>query len=152
MEPVAADAAFVEFARQGEALGQRRQGVVEGGIEAGDLRQARAQPRQRTDARQVVRLVQGAQRDQRFHVRQHGRIDPHRMDVAGTAVHHAMTGRAKCQAGVARLQPAQYLPQRLLMVGHGNGLIDRAVRRVKYLEAPVAADLLDAATIDAAPA
>ena len=59
MEAVAADAAFVEFARQRKAPGPRRQGVVERGVEAGDLRKLGAQPDQCADACQAVGLMQG---------------------------------------------------------------------------------------------
>ena len=45
VEAVAADAGCRELARQGEFLGKRRLVAVEGGVEAGDLRQSRGPPR-----------------------------------------------------------------------------------------------------------
>ena len=78
VKPVAADALRRQFARQGELLRHGRLGMVEGGIEAGDLRDARRRRGDGADRRDMVRLMQWRQRDQGLQCREHPRVDQHR--------------------------------------------------------------------------
>ncbi len=57
MEPVAQHALLGVAPRQREQLREAWHGTVKGRVEAGNLRQLRPAPRQRADAREVVRLV-----------------------------------------------------------------------------------------------
>jgi hypothetical protein len=70
MKPVVADTRVLVFPRQREARGDRRHCVMKGGIEAGDLRQARPQRHDRSHRRETMRLVQGCQRRQCLQRRQ----------------------------------------------------------------------------------
>jgi hypothetical protein len=67
--------------------------------------------RSRASARMPARLWGWcrAQRNQTFQLRENVFIDPHRMDVVGAAMHHAMPGGVECLAAVAGFQPVQYL-------------------------------------------
>ena len=65
VEAVAADALVVERARQGVAVGVLGVAAVEGGVEAGDLRQVGVDRRDEADGGEVVRLVQRRQRLER---------------------------------------------------------------------------------------
>lgn len=51
------------------------------------------------------------------------------------AMHHAMRGRAQCQAGVACLQPFQKEVQSLLMLRRRDLMIDQGSGAVKHAEA-----------------
>ena len=64
VEPVAPDARLVQLGRQRESLRDVGIGPVEGGVEAGDLRQIRHPLQQQGDRRQVVGLMQGGERDE----------------------------------------------------------------------------------------
>src|SRR5512144_477401 len=63
--------------RQGEGLGDRRVGMVEGGVETGDLRQRWRALQQDFDGGEVVRLMQWGQRHQAFELVHYLGIDPH---------------------------------------------------------------------------
>ncbi|GJD79423.1 hypothetical protein NBEOAGPD_2650 [Methylobacterium gregans] len=62
MEAVAANALLRHLTRDSEELRDLRLRVVEGGVEAGDLRQVGELPADDADRLQVVRLVQRCQR------------------------------------------------------------------------------------------
>ena len=75
VEAVAADAVVVEPARQGEPVGELGMAAVEGGIEAGDLRQVGLDRGDRADAGEIVRLMQRRERTERLEPGEHRRID-----------------------------------------------------------------------------
>ena len=64
VEAVAAHAFVVIGARQREGVGHERMAAMEGGVEAGDLRDRRKGLHRRFDAGDVVRLVQRRERDE----------------------------------------------------------------------------------------
>ncbi len=64
MEAIAAHALAMQRIRNGEAVGHFGMAAVEGGIEAGDLRQIGARGGDGRDGRQIVRLMQRCQRHQ----------------------------------------------------------------------------------------
>ena len=69
VEPVAPNSLFCQAARQSKGGGDFRLGVVEGSVEAGDLRQARVQFRKRRDGGEVMRLMERGERDEPGRVR-----------------------------------------------------------------------------------
>ncbi len=88
MEAVAPEAGLVERVRQREALRHRRHGAVEGGVEAGHLGERRIELAERADGGEVVRLVQGRERDEGPKPRQHLLVDARRRVEGRPAVHH----------------------------------------------------------------
>ena len=107
VEAVAADAVVVEPARQGEPVGELGMAAVEGGIEAGDLRQLGLDRGDRADAGEIVRLMQRRQRAERLEPGEHRRIDAHRRRVVDAAMHHPVAD-AEQRRSVAEVlaQPA----------------------------------------------
>ena len=79
-------------------VGERAVAAMEGGIEAGDLRQVGRAREQRADRREIVRLVQRRQRDVAFEMREHLVVDQHRPVVVGAAVHDAMADGDRARA------------------------------------------------------
>ncbi len=77
---------------------------MEGGVEAGHLRQLRLPLDQRADRRQVVRLVQRRQRNVLLQRLKHARIDAHRRRILGAAVHDAVTDADEPVLAVPRAQ------------------------------------------------
>ena len=108
MEAVGEDALVGEFARQAVELGQPRHGAVEGGVEAGHLRQVRHMFGDHVDRRQVVRLVQGRQRNQRPHGAERRSIDQDRTGEIAPAMDHPVSGGDDAKALVvdARASPS----------------------------------------------
>ena len=64
-------------------------------VEARDLRQRRRPREQRTDRREVVRLVQWRERHQLFELREDRGVDPHRLREGGAAMHDTMAYRTQ---------------------------------------------------------
>ena len=91
VKTIAADARVMETAGQGEPVGEIRAAAVEGGIEAGHLRQVRLHRGNGADAGEIVRLVQGCERTERLELGEHSRIDPDRRGVVDPAMHHPVT-------------------------------------------------------------
>ena len=81
METVAAHALGSERARQGEFLGQRRFRPVKGSVETGDLRELRRDRAYRADGGDIVRLVQGRERDEVLQRGEYRRIDKHGLRI-----------------------------------------------------------------------
>ena len=92
VEAVSPDAGIMQCARQGEAAGDVSVAAVEGGIEAGHLRQVRVRRGQRADRSQIVRLVQRGERNQPLQIPHDGLVDQHRRGEAGAAMDDAMPG------------------------------------------------------------
>jgi len=129
VEAVAADAAGVEFRRQGEGVGLPRMGAVEGGVEAGDLRHAGEAFRRRRDAGKVVRLVQGRERRQIPQAFHHRDIHQHRRREVRPAMHHAMPDRGDAAAFEHPVQPFDDDAERGAVVGRGLRPVPAAFRQ-----------------------
>jgi hypothetical protein len=93
VEAVAPDTSRLQLPRQRNQAGHQRERVVEGSIEAHDLRQCRACRSHRMDRRDVVRHVQRIERGQRVEVREQGTGHFGRRYVVGATVHDAMANR-----------------------------------------------------------
>ena len=65
MKAVAADAGVRIFAGNGERLSNRRLAAMESGVETGDLRQTRMRLADRPNCREIMRLMQRRERDER---------------------------------------------------------------------------------------
>ncbi len=78
----------MQLLREREALGHRRHGAVERGVEAGDLWERRLELAQEADGAEVVRLVQRRERHERLQPRQDRLVDRHRPGEDRPAVHH----------------------------------------------------------------
>ena len=81
MKSVAANAFLAEVARQGESLGETRLGAVEGGVEAGDLRDLRRSFHDRAHGGEVVGLMQWREWLQLGELGEHSFGHPHRSAV-----------------------------------------------------------------------
>lgn len=90
MKTVALDAFGSDPAWQAEHLGDGWLAAMEGGIEAGDLRHFRQQGLQGTDAGDVVRLVQGRQRNETVQVFQYLTVNNGRLRVKIAAMDDTM--------------------------------------------------------------
>jgi hypothetical protein len=95
MEPVAAHARRRQRARQGETRGLDRHGVVEGGVEAGDLREFRTRCGERAHGSEIMRQVKRIEWDQRAQRFQQCRRDEFRRDMLGSAMNDAMSDGAQ---------------------------------------------------------
>ncbi len=95
MKPVALHAALGDHARQRERLRKRGLSAMKGGVEARDLRQRRRVRGDDAHRRDVVRLMQGRQRDQALERGQHRRVDPDRHDEVAAAVNDAVAHSGK---------------------------------------------------------
>ena len=125
VEAVAAYPLFRELTRQREQLRQFRLAAMEGGVEAGHLRQSRLQPLERADGVEVVRLVQGRERNQLGEFCQIRFIEQDRLAVMLAAMDHAVTDRSQLQSAVAG-EPAQQELERLMVVdAPWQGLVDQ---------------------------
>src|SRR5207253_2818893 len=71
VKAVALDALLGEPARQRERRRDVRLGRVERGVEAGDLRDLRVQPRERADRLEIVGLMQRRERNQLLEIAQY---------------------------------------------------------------------------------
>jgi hypothetical protein len=91
---------------------------VEGGIEAGHLRQIRLYLLHGTDRRQVVRLMQRRQRHEGFQPGHRRRRDEQRRRVIGSTMHHAVTDTGQNMVPETRPQQSGDPLQGLRMAGH----------------------------------
>ena len=97
MEPVSANALGVEVFRDGIVIGQRIVAAVEGRIEAGNLRQRGEVGEERTDGRQIVRLVKRRQRDISRETSKDLVVDQHGPVVFRAAVDNTMPDRDRLE-------------------------------------------------------
>ena len=109
VEAVAAHARAVELLRDGVAVGELGVAAVEGGVEAGDLRQPGPAGADRADRRQVVRLVERGERHQRLELLQERVVDQHRGGVVRAAVHDPVADRDRRGAQVLEQPAAEHL-------------------------------------------
>jgi hypothetical protein len=150
VKTVTPDAALVVFIRQAVELGDRFLRPVEGGIEAGHLRQIRLRLLHGPDRRQVVRLMQRRQRHEGFQPGHRRRRDQQRRRVIGSAMHHTVTDPGQNMVLETCAQQSGDPLQGLRMAGHFAvvpGLVDHPLAgAVLDLEAwcrPQALDLAD---------
>ena len=90
MKTVAFDAFGRNPARQAEHLGDGRLAAMEGGVEAGDLRYFGQQGLQRPDAGDIVRFMQGCQRNETVQVFQYLTVNNGRLRVKIAAMDDTM--------------------------------------------------------------
>ena len=90
MEAVTADALVIIGARQREGVGDEGMGAMEGGVEAGDLRYRRERLHRRLDSGDVMRLVQGRERDELAELGQHRGVDHRRLGQVQPAMDDPM--------------------------------------------------------------
>src|SRR5205085_1904780 len=98
---------LAELAREREHLGELGLAAMEGGVEAGDLRDVRRPFRDRGDGGEIVGLVEGCQRAQRFQFAGDPGVDPDRLGKARAAMDDAVagsrpSGRKRATAEAAR--------------------------------------------------
>lgn len=139
VESVAADAACGDVPRQRKRLFDGRPRVMKGGVEAGNLWQIGRAGQDGSDRRDVVRLMQRRERNQRFQRTQYVRIDPHRSDVALTAVHHPVSDRLDAV-------PLETRRQGLEQGSHGVCVAERCVVRPVFRLQGSAGPVLDEKT------
>src|SRR5437899_10194375 len=121
MKTVAADAALFKMPGDGKAARRRRQVVMEGGIEAGDLRQPRLQRSHRPDRCQTARLVKGRKRYQCFQ-RRESLVGDH--DGAGKiapAMNDAMAYGGKSTPCEIILDPSKYIGEQAVALSLAGG-------------------------------
>ena len=132
MKAVAADPFGVEAFRDRVMIGDGTVAAVEGGIEAGDLRQVRKAGEKDADRRQVVGLVQRRQRHVTFEIGEHVAIDPDRPVILRAAMYDTVTdcrghkflrlaqpsaGAEQCRRNIADLRRRVGLVDQELRIG-----------------------------------
>ncbi len=122
VEAVAPDAFGIETLRDRVMIGQRAMAAMKGGVEAGDLRQIRETGQDRTDRRQIVRLMKRRQRNVAFQSRQYVLIDPDRPVVVRAAMHDAMPDRNRIDLQLSA-QPGACCRERGRDIADGFALI-----------------------------
>ena len=104
MEAVAPHAARGDLGGQRESLRHLGLRTMEGGVEAGHLRQVRTQLRNDVDGLEVVRLVQRRERVQLLERRDHLRGDQHGLRELHAAVHDPVADRHELVVATALAQ------------------------------------------------
>ncbi|MBB5763377.1 hypothetical protein HNR01_003009 [Methylorubrum rhodesianum] len=133
MEAVAAHALPGHLPRDREELRDLRLRAVEGGVEAGDLRQVGELLPDDADRLQVVRLVQRRQRHQPFQGVEHRLVHPHGRRVGETPMHDAVAHGGEPVSAAMAPQPLGHGEKRLLVpvapTRHGRAILgdDQAV-------------------------
>ncbi len=107
VKAVAAHAGIGNRARQCKPCRERRDGMVESRIEAGDLLQARTSGGNRPHGCEVIGHVQGIERCQRLKRRQERRSDQFRRDMVCSAMHNAMPDRYQPIAAQMRVSEVE---------------------------------------------
>jgi hypothetical protein len=112
VEAVATHPRRGQHARQGEAGGLDRHGVVEGGVEADDLCEFRTARGKRVDGSEIVRQMKRIEWDQRLYRLQQRRGDEFRRDVFRPAVNDSMSDRAETRVAEMIVDELQQAVQR----------------------------------------
>src|SRR5262245_51876009 len=127
VEPVAAHALRVKTLRDRVVVRKCVVATMEGGVETGDLRKIGGTGKNRTDRDEVVRLMQGRERNIALELREHALVDQYRPIELRTAVHNPMADGDRLE--VLRLtQPSAGDGERRRHVGHivrRVGLVDK---------------------------
>jgi hypothetical protein len=149
VKAVAAHAGRRELARQGELLRESRLSAMEGGVEAGHLRQVWRRSGDVVDRRETVRLVKRRKRHQLGQPGPHGIIDPDRRGEGRAAMDDAMAeGHHRPAAQQRGTQPEDLRGCRAVIERRGAPAAlghDRS-RAIGRAEAWREADLLDLST------
>ena len=124
MKAIATHALVVIGARQGVGVIDEGMAAMESGVEARDLRRRRKSFHRRFDARDIVRLVEGRKRDERFQLRKRGVVDQNRLGIIRPSVHDAMANRGDRRIVARLLQPVEN-------GAHRPFVIDACVRLVE---------------------
>src|SRR5439155_13456183 len=117
VKSVAPDAALFIAPRNGEAARGRRNAVMEGGVETGDLRQRRPDRPHGANRLQTTRLVQRCQRRQCLQpcvdiVRQFDRTE-----IVWTAVNDAVTDSEQIVLAKMALDEGEHVGEQMTAVG-----------------------------------
>ncbi len=115
MEPVTHDPGLPQFGRQGEHLGHIGLGAVERRVEAGHLRQLGSTLQRSANRSEIVRLMQGGQRNEGFQHLQHLCIHAHRLCVGQAPVHHPVPDADQPVVRQFRPQIADQMVERPVM-------------------------------------
>ena len=115
VEAVAPHAALAHLARQREQARDVGLGLVEGGVEAGDLRHPRKAAAHDPDRLQVVGLMQRRERHQRFKRLDDGFVDQHRTGEGLAAMDDPMPDGHELAFLLMLAQPRDQVHQRLLV-------------------------------------
>ena len=113
MKAVTPYALGMKLMRYRVVIRNRSMRAVKRRVEAGDLRQVREIGENRTDRRQIVRLMQGREVDEPFQSRHDPVIDQHRPIEFRTAMHDTMSDSDRMNA--------KLVPQPLAGYAHGGG-------------------------------
>jgi hypothetical protein len=144
MEAVAQDALGLVLARQREAARLGRLGRVEGGVEAGDLRQVGELVAKRPDGGEVVRLMVRRQRFERGQLTDNLGRQPAVGRESGAAMDDTMAGAGERDALAALAQPTQQEGEGGAVGRDGRqrvaGAVERLARGVGGGEARLRAD------------
>ena len=116
---------FGQGARQGIGRDQRRIGVVEGGVETGDLRQPRGDLGEAPYGREIMGLMQGRQGHQCLQFGKHVGACEHWRAEPGAAMHHAMSGRDQRMVPGVALDPLHHHLQEACVIRCGRQLTRR---------------------------
>ena len=124
MKAIAAHALVVIGARQGVGVVDEGMGAVEGGIEAGDLRNRRKRFHRRLDSGDVVRLVERRKRNEGAQFHERSLIDQDRLGIIRPAVDDAMADRGNRRIVPRVLEPFQNGAHRRHMIDTGPRLVE----------------------------
>ncbi len=129
MKAVAQDAFLGHGAGQGIEPGKARPVVVEGRVEAGNLRHTRPARLDRPDPGEVEGLVAGGERREALQPLDHLGREQDRRVVVGPAMHHPVSGRMQVERPEAAFEQAQKPQRQLLGVPRigGRAQFERAV-------------------------
>jgi hypothetical protein len=109
MKSVAADSLLIVSARQREAAHDRIDRLMEGCVEASDLRQIRPQRCERADRRETARLVQRSKRRQPVQGFDHVRCQTDGFDELAPAMHDTVAGGDQFPAAKFALDPVEQI-------------------------------------------
>src|ERR1035437_2903734 len=115
MKPVPPDTLGRKPTRQREGGGDVRLCMVEGGVEARDLRQCGVKLREGNDGGKVMGLMEWCQRNEAAQISGHRRVNTNRRGIDRSAMHHPMSGRDQSMLLKVAFQPAQNRSERILM-------------------------------------
>ncbi len=124
VKAVALDAGTADLPGQWNHFRDGRLTAMEARVEAGDLRHAGKPVGHCFNRRQVVRLMERRQRDQRSQILQNSRRDNGGTGVPRAAVHDTVTDTEHARAAVLGAEPRGESPKR------GASVIDGAIQRV----------------------
>ena len=93
VKSISPDALAIEMFRNGIVIRDSTMRAMKRRIETGDLTQFRSMGKQRSNRSEVIRLMEGCERDVSLQLREHVAIDDNRFIVSRTTVNDAMADR-----------------------------------------------------------